>query len=293
VVEDKKKITPFQIVLYFLAVVVVFALILYVVLNTVDEELAVGRYFSVFFTILFVLSFLGGVTYLLYRKLFFTPKKDLFKETVAVGRALELVREAVIMDTNIPHIRAVWEDRRNPPLRAFNPMAVSFRNETVMSDPSGQTADRFLAVEMTIREGDRRGVHVMVIRLDQGEEWIRKNWNMRMRDNTPFNMFRLENQKYPLTSARDFQERAISRRIELAEEGYSEEELNRLIDPYVNRQVSPNPVIVQQPVPEPIRTPNVIVNQPSDEDEDEGDVGDDIDEYRRRKRRSNTRSGRR
>ncbi len=210
---------------------------------------------------------------------------ELPKAYVDNGKIPEIWKKACIVNTNIPHLVQTWNNDEIVPIRED---VIKIMNSRSFSDPDRGTADRFYGFEALILEGNLRGLNVVITREDHGEEWIEKNWNWQIHQKKSWETFDLNESRYPLTSSKDESVRLAVKKMELAEEGYSEHEVRQIIDPLLKE--NQRPVVIQQHLPKPvpaIKSPSIAEHYPEavsteDEQVDLDDLKKDIEKYRRR-----------
>jgi len=212
---------------------------------------------------------------------------ELPKIPVSSSRALDIWKTMWIKNTGIAHVNRFWENKKYwidkdiPPVTPDREDAVEIFDTVSHVDPTGQTGDAFLLFEVFSRAGKRFGWHTVSLRTDAGEKWIRENWNARVTHHKGLSIYQLQNKKYPLTSAKDSQDRMMNKKLELMQEGYSAEEL-RYFDQYNN--VAPKQTVIKKEVPA-IATSNEVQASSSTSDDDEeyeDTVESDVEEYRRK-----------
>jgi hypothetical protein len=251
------------------------------------------KYFGWFGIITLVGLVAGGLIYYFF---FRTKQKEALptefaKEIVPPTRALQIWTEEFIKASDIASITQYWnlDDDGNPRIVPARDDAVEIRNENSFVDPTQQTSDKFMSFEAIVREGSRVGTLVAVIRVDLGEDWIRKSWNWRLRDHRSHNRFDLQNNKFPLTGSKDAVERFMMRRIELASEGYSEQDLRETFDPLIRNMSDRRPDSLYAERNPPIRAEElstVVPEYTRGEDPVEADqLQDDIKAWQGRKSR--------
>lgn len=207
------------------------------------------------------------------------------KELVSTKRAIQIWKEEFMQANQIPYIIPRWESEDMQPC---NPDALEVRDIMAFTDPLMQTSDRFLTFEVIVREGRNTGMLVSVIPLDLGEKYLRDNWNSRMKWNTGLSSYKPQVKTYPLTSSRNYAERLSMKSVELAEEGYTQAEINEMLSPFLQSQraTQQEQDKDQGKKKPPIKSPEVTDVFPQYKDEepeaDVEDVQEDIESYRRR-----------
>lgn len=265
---------------------VIGAIAAYIYWNTHEVEFPVKKYALTVGIILLIVGVIGFVLYKLISNTGSKNERDISspKEFVSTKRAIQIFKEELIKDNKIPYLIPHWLD--DPVVTPVNEDAVEIRDILNFSDPGFQTSDTFLGFEVIVREGKKTGMMVAVIRIDLGEEWLRDNWNTRIRWNKSMNTYNLDNKRYPLTSSKGYAERLQMKRIELSEEGFSEREINEMINPFLASQQSNAHMIQQTEKRSPIKSADVkdvFPDYPDSEDDDGADVDDlqeDIDKFR-------------
>jgi hypothetical protein len=252
---------------------------LYISINNLDFNLGffvknLIIFFVLFFGIIFML--IKGVDFLIKKS-----KDDLSKpkEYVSTDRAKDIFLQELIKFNKIPHF--IGKDGLVHPI---NESAVQVRNTLKYNDPSNQTSDTFFLMEIILKEGTYVGSLIACICIDYGESFIKENWNMRVEWNVSMNTYDPKHKKFPLTSAKNYNERMLDKRISMIEDGYDSDDLKVLIDPYL-AQTS------QQPIQETKKrnkseliAPKISDNYPSyfeEEVEEVADLNEDIENYRR------------
>lgn len=181
--------------------------------------------------VIFIIFF--SIRYLVNRKKEPERKEDvLIKEPVDISPLFEqkgkfhygLFNKLWIDGTGIPYVNATWLDRE--PYLVDNEHVLEIKNQKTVPDPSKQTSDRFCFFQIVSRQGRKRGVHINVLGVDWGIDWIRKNWNTYIEENVPgMTGYKPQMKRYPLTSAKSFNERLILKQSEMLEGGYSAEDV--------------------------------------------------------------------
>lgn len=245
--NEKQGISVFSWVMYVLAGLAVITIVAYLFYAFGDYE---GK--KVISTTLWIT---GGLALVLIVGIFLyrylrgsVADADLPKEIVDTTVAIKTWTEAFIRGTNIPYVENHWEDDAYK-FKPVNRKAVQITNERPFVDPDKGTADQFYRFQARILEGDRTGIHTVIIPLDKGVEFIKNNWRYLIEDHTAVNVFKLKNQTYPLTSSRSAQERIQIAALEAAAEGFTADEIRRAYDPFLNNggTTQPQTVIVQPP----------------------------------------------
>ena len=201
--------------------------------------------------------------------------------------AIESWKEQFIIDTNIQYkieyYYDEYEKKEKKRIAPINGTSIIIRNETSHFDETGQTSDKSIDFEAIVTEGNRPGLKTVRIPLDYGEEHIKKNWNNWIRDNKSMNMIHALNfDKFPMTSAKDLNERIYLKRLEYLKEGYTEDEVRPYIDPFIQQNnVRPQPV---PSLEQPALTGQVQVMTPDDDlDLDSSEnIEKDKEAYRRK-----------
>lgn len=209
-----------------------------------------------------------------------------FREIVMNNRAKQIWLEEFVKENGIQYVRRIWED--DSPIVPVNPHAVTIRNQRRFADPSQGTPDTFLAFNAIVKEGHRRGMLYAIIQVDRGENWIRDNWDQHIKDHAMYvHQERVPTGSYPLTSPRDAAQRQLSRRIELLEQGYTEDELKTHVDPFIAAEGNgvPARIVVNEPVrsPEPQEVSSGDSSDDGDDEDEFVSIENDIKEYVRRK----------
>lgn len=258
--------------------------IAYVVLRGRGVEFPLRRFLVTGGILLLGVGFVIFVGYWVINAFLGRREKDVsVKEYVSSTRAIEIWKEEFIKDNGVPHMIPLWSDKGK--LVLLSEGDVEVRDVIGFSDPSGQTSDRFLGFEVVVRDGRNVGLLVACVPIDLGEDFIRDNWNIRLRWNRSFNRFALENRKFPLTSGKSYAERLGMKRVELAEEGYSERQIQEMLSPFQESQSGGNVTVVQPEVRKPIQSPDVKDVFPEYVDQEEEveveDIQEDIERFRR------------
>lgn len=234
------------------------------------------------------LAVMGVAIWFLFKRFHKKDVKDLefVKEIVSTSKAIAIWREAFMKANNIPCIHQTWNDDK---VVTVNDNAIEIRNEKSFIDPSMQTSENFIVFEAHVTDGDRVGSLVAGLKVDLGEQWIRDNWNWRIRDNMTLNRFSLQPQKYPLTSSKNELTRLTMRKMELSEEGYTESELKEVIDPLIAQAERQVVSVVKPAPPTPIKSQDLrsIYPEIAEESEEEisvDDIKEDIETYRGREK---------
>lgn len=289
--NDEGKLKRIHWILITVSMLFVVGLLLYVWVNVKYPASKTKQIMTYFVGIVVILAIVAGFVMFIISLI----KKDddevgeLAKDYVGTHRALEIWKETAMEHLGISYVHQTWLDETK--LQPAVEDAIRIRNETSFTDPKKETSDTFLAFEAFVRAGKRLRSMVVVIRTDEGERWIRENWNWRIRDSQTINVYDPELDRYPLTSSKDITARLMAKRIDMKEEGYTEEELQQSVDPYLRQQQleqGRNEKPYQKP--EGIRSPEVspqFYQESSDVDEnDRRDIEDDQEEWRKGRRSS-------
>jgi len=199
------------------------------------------------------------------------------KKLVDPDVAIKIWKEQFLKHNNIPYVQKIWE---NNELEAIKQDALEIKDAIV--SPDHKTGDTFLFMEVIVREGTRTGMLLTVMQIDQGEEHIRKHWFQRLNWHTALNQYEVSETKYPLSTNKSYHERLMMRKVELQQEGYSDEEIDEVIQPFLEAQKTKDEVQTKK---KPIKSPEVKEAFPEYEEEDSVDITDveqDAEEYRRR-----------
>lgn len=282
---EKKDKVPY--IIGSIILLVVGSIAAYIYFQTHSVEFPVKDFLLTIGIILGIVLILGFVIYKVISASSSKNDRDISspKEYVSTVRAMDIWKEEFIKSNKIPYIIPHWNADAN--ITPVNKDAVEFRDTIGFNDPGFQTSDKFLVFEVIVRDGEKTGMLVSCIRIDLGEDYLRTNWNERLRWNKSMNNYSTENKRYPLSSAKGYAERLGMKRIELAEEGFSEREINEMINPFLASQMTNDKMILQTEKKPPIKSADVkdvYPNYPDNEDDDGADIDDlqeDLDRYRR------------
>lgn len=203
------------------------------------------------------------------------------KKPVNTNRVLQIWKEQMIIENEIP-----YRVDHNKKIHPLNDKAIMIRNTKRHTDPLFQTADEFLAFEAIITQGKSRGMLMVVLNVDMGEDHIKDNWQSRNTWNTSFATHDPMHRRYPLTSSKSHAERLASTGLNLLNEGYTAEEAKQAMIPLLLANKT------AQPLPEEKQEIKSSIKAPEVDDEadvkketkgvDTGDVDEDINAFRRR-----------
>lgn len=204
------------------------------------------------------------------------------KQPVHTDTALKIWKEEMMKWNGIPYFIEHWGDADIKPL--FD-NAVDIQRIFSHVDPSGQTSDKFLSFQAMIRRGRKVGSVVASIQVDLGEEYIRRNWNEWLDQGRLFDNSKLGSKALPRTSGKSYLERLNMKGLELLSEGYTAGEVAEVIDPFRTGATysKQEPEVVVKPGAK--KTPAISDAFPqfaeSTEEEDFGEVAEDIEAFRR------------
>lgn len=149
---------------------------------------------------------------------------DLPKKPVHLSVLFPLWLDAFIVNTLIPCRYQYHIDKKNPPISLQKGVSVKIMNETSFS--SRETGDNYVIFEVLCNSGLKRGLNVFCVKTDAGEDWIRQNWNWRVREKIDLNRYKLDERNYPLNTPQSNQERLLNLQFEAMLSGeYTPEEL--------------------------------------------------------------------
>lgn len=155
---------------------------------------------------------------------------SLGKDPVSTERAKYLWLRGALREFQIPHVlrHDVLDDYKCPQI-VMNPTnAIEFRNETAY--PDYETGERFYKLQVNVNTGIRQGSMIVWIPLDRGEKYISQNLAYRRRDRTTHNTHVSDEDKYPLTTPTDNNERILHKRVRAAQEdGASMQDIDALL----------------------------------------------------------------
>ena len=197
-----------------LASFILIGFITYIVMAVKYEDFPWKRFLIYISVALFIVILIGGGVYFLLEYVFNRGETSLVKDIVHISDALPIWKEECIKHTNIP-FRA--EDGVLVPIRDD---AIVIRNETSFV----QATESFFAFEAILSDGDRFGSMFAVLKMDLGKDWVRKNWNWKIRDNTTLNTYQAQSRTFPMASEKSEHMRLATKKIELLDDGLSEKE---------------------------------------------------------------------
>ena len=91
--------------------------------------------------------------------------------------------------------------------------------------------------ELHVSKGTKKGINTCLIRLDQGTEYIRKNWNSFIKEHTSEELLEIQERKYPLTTPQEENTRLEIFKQQQLEEGAREQNLTFLEGLKIKSQV--------------------------------------------------------
>lgn len=141
------------------------------------------------------------------------------RKFVNVNRAAKIFVEEFIKANNVPHTLNYDVVGDYPEVIPKRGVFVDVRHTRHFKDPKMQTSESFFLFEIECNAGSKRGIHTALIRLDEGEDYIRNNWFENFEDNCPIELFKLRRDEYPITSAKSFLDRLNMKQIELMNDG--------------------------------------------------------------------------
>jgi len=149
---------------------------------------------------------------------------ELPKKPVDLSNALKLWIDAFVVNTGIPVRLQLHIDSDNPPLMLMQGVYVRIMNE--LSFSNRETGDNYCIFEVLCNSGTRRGLNVICIKTDAGEDWITNNWNWRVREKMSLNRYKSDERNYPLNTPQSNQERLLNMQFEAMLSGdYTNEEI--------------------------------------------------------------------
>ncbi len=148
------------------------------------------------------------------------------KEFVDTSNAMRIWTEEFVKHTKIPHTLIHTKGETYPRVVLGEGVVVDIRDTRHFKDPKMQTSESFLKFEVYANCGQRMGLNMVIIRLDEGEGYIRKNWYENFKPHENAEGFKLQRDEYPLTSAKAYSDRIQMKKLELLNDGdYTAEEL--------------------------------------------------------------------
>jgi len=145
-------------------------------------------------------------------------------------------------------------------------------------DPHSNTSDLFVRMDVKVKEGLRTGILVTEFLVDLGEQWIREHWNDNIIWKQTITNYKRDLKVEPLTSPQTAVERILDKKLELREEGFSEEEINQLTEPYL--QANKFKEKSHDEDDEPIKTPKLKKKKKTIEEEEDESLEDDLNSFR-------------
>jgi len=168
------------------------------------------------------------------------------KQFVDVKDAVRIFTEEFVKDTRVPHLLVPnKDDDKHPFVKLARDAIVDIRKTRHFKDPKMQTSEAFWLFEVYSNQGDKRGIHTVLLRLDEGEEYIRNNWFENFEDNCIMENFKLRRDEYPITSAKAYADRISMKKLEMISEGNATADEIRAFDEISKNMVEENKKPVQ------------------------------------------------
>lgn len=205
---------------------------------------------------------------------------ELPKKPVDLIKAIPVWKEAFMLNTGVMMRRQFHIDMKNPPVIPANGHYVKIMNETSFSDR--ETGDNYIAFEVLVNAGSKRGLNVFIIKTDAGEDWIKNNWNWRVREKMSLNRYRLDTKNYPLNTPQSNQERLLNLQFEAMTSGdYTPEEI-KLFETLRQQATTSAARNGRKQVKDDDEQPIMVLQPP--EDEAKADARSTVDEAKRQSR---------
>ncbi|MFB5623300.1 MAG: hypothetical protein ACE5RP_00065 [Nitrosopumilus sp.] len=199
------------------------------------------------------------------------------REVLDVEDVLQEWEQAFIEGNKIQHIIQHWNKKKKVPI---NKNAFFIKNIKTYPDPSNQTADYFMAFEVFCNEGKRVGSALVLLRIDRGLEWIKKNWRYCIEWNIDMSRSNVDYDSLPVTTSATARDRWLHERISLMKEGYSDAELRKSIDPFMRVVPQNNTSTSAPPQKETKKENNTQQFQKNDKDNSgEDELEEDVKRY--------------
>jgi hypothetical protein len=207
--------------------------IIYIAIKGQGVQVSAKNYITWSTIVLFVISFVVGlVWYLINKNVDGTNFNPMGKEYVLPKRAREIVIEELIIHCHIPYVFGT--DKRKDGTYPIYPTRASdiyTRNETTF--PQGD--DLFMQMQVHINNADVQecGVQMVTVQIDKGEDYIKGSVIGRRRHSTTFNRYDPLTRMYPLSDTKSLINQLLAKRLQLMQDGASEEDLREGIDSFI------------------------------------------------------------
>ncbi len=148
--------------------------------------------------------------------------KETPKDYVGTDQAIKVWKQEFIKNTKIP---AYFDYSEEGNIKTENYDDLQIRNEDSFSHPT--TGTPLIRFECYAKKGTKKGLSTVFIRLDQGIKHIKENWNLKIKEHTPLELFK-DDRSYPLTTPQDENTRLQVFMQHEEQEGAKESDLRRL-----------------------------------------------------------------
>lgn len=150
-----------------------------------------------------------------------TDGSELPKEYVDTDPAIKTFLDQFIKNTKIPAYIDYSESKEGKIVPKRDAVDVTYTKK--FAHPL--TGVPHIEFEVVAKEGTRRGINFVIIRLDEGLEKIKNNWNAYISPHTTNEMHRYNNRQTPLTTAQDENARL---HYALLVDGFNKEDMDQL-----------------------------------------------------------------
>ena len=172
--------------------------------------------------ILLIVVVASFIVYGIYKYIKNRPKEreEKAKDIVDIKPLLNAFKEEFIKETGIPYL--VRDDKIIP----IHEDKVTIKNTHTF--PDKKTGNLFISFEIIALEGNKYGCNFCVLPLFMGLEWVKKNWEYILKENTIEELFNFGDTERPIDVPESENMRIAMYREKKLEEGYEPEELSFL-----------------------------------------------------------------